>query len=142
MEWTGQKTPRPLHVTPLPGMSGHATLDPMVSICADREQNCSVGSMTSEKGVWKGPREEAVWSPGLMGELFRPRGTGQGKVKKELVKRWQKWKSVEAKAGEKLRPTCEEKDLEGTRLRKRKGQVTRGGDVVLISISFGLGGSL
>ena len=113
MEWTGQKTPRPLHVTPLPGKSRHTTLDPMVSICADREQNCSVGSMTAEKGVWKGPREEAVWSPGLIGELFRPQGTGQGKVKKELVKRWKKWKSVEAKAGEKLRPTCEEQDLDG-----------------------------
>lgn len=115
--------------------------------------------MTAEKGAWKGPREEAAWSPGLRGELFRSRGTGQGKVKKELVKRWKKWKSVEAKAGEKLRPTCEElgepagrkpgsqnKDLEGIRLRKRKGQVTQGGEaggyVVLTSISFGLGCSL
>lgn len=49
MGWTGQKTPRPLHVTPLPGKSGHATLDPLVSICADREQKCSVGSKTAEQ---------------------------------------------------------------------------------------------
>lgn len=67
-----------------------------------------MGNMTAEKGAWKGPREEAACSPGLRGELFRSRGTGQGKVKKELVKRRKKWKSVEAKAGEKLRHTCEE----------------------------------
>lgn len=95
MEWS----PRKPHF--------QVSLDPMVSICADREQNCSVGSMTAENRAWKGPRKEAAWSPGLRGELFRPRGSGQGKVKKELVKRWKKWKSMEAKAGEKLRPTCE-----------------------------------
>lgn len=76
-----------------------------------------------------------------MGELFRPRGIGQGKVKKELVKRWKKWKSWENRQEVSLGHRTE-KDLEGIRLRKRKGQVTRGGCVVLISISFGLGGSL
>lgn len=87
MEWTGQKTPRSLHVAPLPGKSGHATLDPMVSICADREQNCSVGSMTAEKGAWKGPREEAAWSSGLMEDRSRQGQEGAGKEMEKVEER-------------------------------------------------------